>query len=195
MTDFFHDHSWVAALVFGVLYISDHTMTFVCARLYQTRVREKMAFEGSYEITPFHQRDVDALRRVSPRFVIVLVAGVAVVWLFGWTWADSSPELFAFLLGGLIVVQLTIHVRHVRNYVMFRAMLTDAVRGRVEYTRPMLLKASAVEIFAFAALYAVLFVFTGSLFVLGGVLGCVVLATQHWTLMRRARSAAPLGYR
>lgn len=38
-----------------------------CARLY--RGQDKIVFEGSYEITSTDQADVDALRKVSPRFV------------------------------------------------------------------------------------------------------------------------------
>lgn len=171
-------------------------MTLVCARLYQAGVREKMAFEGSYEITPYHQRDVDALRRVSPRFVAALVGGVATLCLLGWLSSDSpvrTPGVLSFMLGALILVQLTIHVRHVRNYVLFRAMSTDQIRGRLEYPRPLLLTASSLEIFTFAAMFTVLFVFTGNVFVLGGAFGCTVVATQHWKLMRRALAAAQNG--
>jgi hypothetical protein len=39
-------------------------------------------------------------------------------------------------------------------------------------------------------MFSVLFVFTGSLFVLGGAFGCTVVAAQHWNLMRRAADAA-----
>ncbi len=76
MTDFFLEHFWAAPLLWGALYISDYRMTLICARLYQAGVHEKMTFEGSYEITPFYQKDIDTLRRLSPRFVTVLAIGV-----------------------------------------------------------------------------------------------------------------------
>jgi len=186
MTDFFVEHVWAGPLIWAALYISDYTMTLVCARLYQAGVREKMAFEGSYEITPFYQGDIDALRRVSPRFVLVLVIGVVTLTLPGRVAAESSPGFFSFILGALILLQLTIHIRHVRNYVLFRAMATDGIRGRLEYARPLLLKSSAVEIAMFAVMFGVLFVITANLFVLGGAFGCTVVAVQHWSLMRRA---------
>src|SRR5262249_59412587 len=113
--------------------------------------------------------------------------------------AESSPGLFSFMLGALILVHLTIHVRHFRNYVLFRAMLTDAVRGRLEYSRPVLLRTSAIEIITFAGMFAVLFAFTGSPFVLGGVFACTVVAAQHWrmsskgTALEAPASARPSG--
>ena len=52
--------------------------------------------------------------------------------------------------------------------------------GRAEkYTK------SAVEILAFAGVFAVVFAFTGSPFVLGGALGCTFLSAQHWKFARR----------
>jgi hypothetical protein len=189
MTDFFVEHFWTAPLLWAALYISDYTMTLVCARLYQAGAREKMTFEGSYEITPFYQKDIDTLRRLSPRFVLVLVIGVAVLSITGRDMAETSPDLFAFLLGALILLQLMIHIRHVRNFVLFRAMATDGIRGRLEYARPLMLKSSSIEIAMFAVMFTVLFAFTGSPFVLGGAFGCAVVAIQHWNLMRRARGA------
>src|SRR5262249_32920281 len=155
-------------------------------RLYQAGAREKVVFEGSLEITPFFQRDIDALRRVSPRFLFVLVAGFTGICVTGSAAAEASPAPFTFLLGMGILLQLMVHTRHVRGYVAFRAMSTDAIRGRIEYSRPYLLKQSSIEIATFAVLYAVVFLFTDSLFVLGGAFGCAVVAIQHWFLMRRA---------
>jgi hypothetical protein len=188
MTEVFVEYFWTGPLLWAALYISDYTMTLICARLYQERVRDKMAIEGSYEITPFYQSDVDALRRVSPRFVAILVMGVGALCLLGGM-RYAPAGVFAFMLGALILLQLAVHVRHVRNYVIFRAMASDEIRGRLEYTRPLLLKSSSIEIAAFAAMFAILFVFTGSLFVLGGAFGCSIVAVQHWNLMRRAASA------
>jgi hypothetical protein len=189
MTDLFFDYVWAGPLLWVALYISDYTMTLTCARLYQSGVREKMAFEGSFEITPYFQRDIDSLRRVSPRFVLALALGVCTMVLLA-QMSAGSPGLFSFMLGMLILLQFTIHVRHVRNFVMFRAMLTDEVRGRLEYSRALLLKVSAIEILTFATIYALLFVLTGSLFVLGGSVGCTVVAAKHWGLVRQARRRA-----
>ena len=186
MTDFFLDYYWAGPLLWAALYISDYTMTLMCARLYEAGAREKIAFEGSYEITPFYQRDIDSLRRVSPRFVLVLGLGITIFALSARDSAASSPELFSFMLGALILLQLMVHIRHVRNFVLFRAMTTDGIRGRIEYARPLMLKASSIEIAMFAGMFAILFLFTGSTFVLGGAFGCTIVAVQHWNLRRRA---------
>jgi hypothetical protein len=52
------------------LYVSDYLLTIASVRLYQAP--DKVVFEGSYEITPLFQNDVNALRRISPRLLLAL---------------------------------------------------------------------------------------------------------------------------
>jgi hypothetical protein len=57
---------WPGLFVWVVLFISDYTMTLICARMYQAGAKEKLVIEGSYEITPYFQKDIDSLKVVSP---------------------------------------------------------------------------------------------------------------------------------
>src|SRR5258708_24418110 len=47
-------------ILWGLLYVSDYALTITCARLYGRQ--KTIVFEGSYEITPFFQRDINSLR-------------------------------------------------------------------------------------------------------------------------------------
>jgi hypothetical protein len=175
-----------------VLYVCDYALTITCARLYRRSVNEKLVFEGSYETTPLFQKDVDSLRRLSPRFIAALILCgnlLAGSWLLS---AQSQPELYEFLLGVMILVQVSIHTRHGRNLFLFRAMnKTDEVRGRIEYSRSLLLRMSSVEHFIFSALYLILFAFTQSWFIFGGAVGCLSLAAKHRSLARKRLATAP----
>ena len=71
----FLESTWLGPAAWAALYVSDYFLTVACARLYGAQ--STIAFEGSYEITPFFQADVNALRRISRRFVIALVASTA----------------------------------------------------------------------------------------------------------------------
>jgi hypothetical protein len=176
---------WPGLVAWTILYCSDYVLTVVCARLYAAGARDKIVCEGSYEITPYFQRDVDSLRRVSPRFLAALV--LSSLWLAATWWlsTQSWPLMYAFALGAVILPELAIHVRHIRNLLLFRALVrTDEVRGRLEYSRPLMLRLSSLELLTFSGLFAVLFLFTGSVFVLGGVMTCSSLAAQHWRLAR-----------
>jgi hypothetical protein len=186
LAEFFLQNFWAGLGAWIVLYISDYTLTITCARLYQGGVREKLAFEGSYELTPFFQRDVDSLRRISPRFIFALLTTSAMVFAVRWV----VPEMYAFLLGALILAQLAVHTRHIRNLYIFRAAATDSIRGRIEYSKRTSYRISAVESLSFCGLYLVLFAFTDSWFILGGSVSCLSLSLKHWRLARKHVSTA-----
>jgi hypothetical protein len=152
-------------------------------------VSQKLVFEGSYELTPYFQQDIDSLRIISPRFVAAwVVSGL----LLAWVWIlslQSAREFYAFLLGSMILIELTIHIRHLRNFFMFRGFNDSiCVRGRIEYSRPFILKNSSREMFAFSFLYLAVFAFTQSWFVLGGATSCFSTAIKHHRLARAASS-------
>jgi hypothetical protein len=187
---------WPGVIVWCCLYISDWLFTTSCARLYQRSVASTIVFEGSLEITPFFQRDIDALRRWSGRFTMMLVLTVAMFW-FMWTWwADSDPGLYLMILGCYISTELVVHVRHLRNLFLFRQVERRVVRGHIEYPRQMMLLGSSLELLTFAAVLLVLFAFTESPFVLGGAIGSASLSLQHWRLARNhLRTVAAEGTR
>jgi len=173
------EHAWPGMVVWGLLYVSDYSLTIVCARLYGRQ--KTIVFEGSYEITPFFQQDINSLRAVSPRFVFILLLTLGFLG-FLWILNESSPapELWQFALGALIGVQLAVHMRHFRNLVIFRSINnTDLIRGRIEDSRPAVLRASSWECFAFSGFYLMLFAFTRSWFILGGVATCFSLGVKH----------------
>src|SRR5262249_29585706 len=73
---FFFDNLWSGLMVWVVLYVSDYSLTLACARLYRQGVCDKIVFEGSFELTPYFQADIDSLRAVSPRFLAALIIGL-----------------------------------------------------------------------------------------------------------------------
>lgn len=185
MIDLVLGSAWLGPLLWVALYTSDNCLTIACARLYHAQ--DKIAFEGSYEITPLWQRDVNALRRLSPRFVIALIASTGYVVLVQQI-AREMPSLYLGVLGALVLVQLTIHIRHIRNWSMFKYG-PFSIQGRVVYPRGFMLRMSALELFTFATLYAILFLATESPFILGGALASGVLSLTHYRLAQRHDAA------
>jgi hypothetical protein len=176
--------AWAGPLLWMSLYLSDYYLTIACARLY--RAQDKIVFEGSYEITPFFQSDVNALRQVSPRFLLVLFGSTAYLYLVR---AIAGPGsglvgLYQLVLGALILTEATVHTRHLRNWFLFRKVI-GLLKGRMEYPRGIMLRSSAFELLVFAVLYLGLFLVTGNLFLLGGVLACGALSLKHTRLARR----------
>src|SRR6266702_4022884 len=148
---------WPGLVIWTLLYVSDYYLTIACARLYRAGVQEKLAFEGSYEITPYYQQDVDRLRCFSPRFVRALLLTLVLLSLMWWLAKQLEiPGPYSFLLGMYILLELAIHQRHLQNFFMFRAITKpDAVRGQIENSRPFMLRQSTVAMLTFAGLFAI----------------------------------------
>jgi hypothetical protein len=174
---------WAGAALWTLLYISDYALTLVSARLYRAGANDKIVFEGSYELTPYYQGDIDSLRAVSPRFLLALLFSLVLLFSLWWL----TLEMYSFALGAMILIELTVHMRHVRNLFLFRAIVsTDEVRGRIEYSRPLMLRLSSLEILMFAVLFTLLFAYKPSWFVFGGVVSCLSQSVNHWKLAQNA---------
>ncbi|MGH9795870.1 MAG: hypothetical protein ACRD5G_13955 [Candidatus Acidiferrales bacterium] len=190
MTDFFFATPWPGVIAWSALYISDYALTLKCARLYRSGVADKLVFEGSYELNPIFQEDIDSLRAFSPNFLWWLALTVGAVFLFWWAGSQSGPEVYSILLGTMILLELAVHVRHVHNWFLFHEILAGAgVRGRIEYTRPLILRLSSFDLYVFSGFFGLLFAITLHWFFLGGALGCLAAGNQDRHLARKQAGA------
>jgi hypothetical protein len=58
------NHPWLVILIWIVLYTGDHYLTIIGARLH--RKQNIFEFEGSYELTPECQSDIDGQPLILP---------------------------------------------------------------------------------------------------------------------------------
>jgi hypothetical protein len=122
-------------------------------------------------------------------FALILTS----VWLLGiwWIALQTLPQLYQWGLGAMLLSELAVHVRHMRNFFYFRMIMSgNAIRGRIEYARPAMLRLSSIEMATFAALFGVLFLFTRSWFLFGGAIANASTALKHLKLARRWETAS-----
>lgn len=187
MRDFFLSSPWPGTIAWAAIYISDFVLTISCARLYDRRISSKIVFEGSFELNPVFKRDVDARKFWSLRFFLLLILTSTLITVYWILTIPSSPDLYTSVLGAMICAELAVHVRHLMNlHLNTTRLTTEYLRGRIEYRRPLILRNSAVQVFGFAALFGVVFAFTGNWFVGGGMVSCFALSLKHWYLAYRA---------
>jgi hypothetical protein len=93
-------------------------------------------------------------------------------------------------LGALILTSVAMDMRHLRNIFLFRLTWLDqpGLKGKMEYARWAILRNSGIELVSFAGLFLLLFLFTGSFFVLGGAVRTLVLGVQHLSWSGPAKS-------
>jgi len=186
MDNIFLTSLWPGLALWIGLYISDYYLTVSCARMY--RAQEKFVFEGSFELNPVFQNDIDTLKSVSPRFITFLCLTSMFLWFFWHLTVQPSGLRIAyhFILGYMIMIELAIHVRHLRNwFLVSKCVGGDGIRGHIEYSRGILLRISAVEFLLFAGVFSILFLITSSLFILGGATSCSLTAWKHYRLAQK----------
>lgn len=179
-----------AILLWAILYTLDYYLTIYAARLYQAGANQHFGFGGSVELTPYYQKDVDRLTRLSPRFLLMLILSSALLFVL-WTLAvliAKLPALFSFALGAALLLEGVIHVRHFRNILLFQyARESKGIAGKIEYERWVTLRSSAVEFFSFAALYLFAFLISGRWFFAGGAIGSCSVGLRHWMWGNKAK--------
>src|SRR5512144_2418418 len=103
MEDWLATGPWYGVVLWIILYISDYYLTIYSARGF--REVGHFQFEGSFELTPQYQKDIDALKPVSVRHVILLIL-YSILIAFIW-WLTSQfyffPWTYLFYLGMLIL--------------------------------------------------------------------------------------------
>ena len=119
---FFENYWWPGPLLWIAVYISDYMATVISARLYRRQAKDHLVFDGSFELTPQFQKDIDSLRWVSPRFLIMLVLTSLILIAEWWLSRQEpfGPGMYMFILGGFILMEAAVHMRHFRNLFLFR---------------------------------------------------------------------------
>jgi hypothetical protein len=187
------DNLWVLLGVWILLYISDYALTLVGAR-WRAKRMTAVSTQGSYELNAYFQKDIDSQRVISPRFILALVWST---FLLGCMWllARLDPigmDILETAIGALILLELAIHIRHLRNLFSFRRRdVPGEASGNIVFSRRYIYWVSSLDLFLYALLYFILFVFVGHLFFIGGVIGCLAAAARHRLSMRRAPLLEP----
>ena len=184
------ENPWLSVLIWSALYISDYYVTIYTAALYKRGANAHIIFEGSLELTPYYQRDVDGLRRFSPRFVGALIYSnmlLILVWFLAVSYLHV-PEAFSFCVGVLFLREAAVHLRHFRNIAVFKhALESGNISGKISYPRWVSLDLSAVEFISFGILCLLLFFLSGIWFFLGGGVANVFTGLRHRSWSRKAR--------
>jgi len=183
---------WPGVIWWIILYTSDYYLTIYSAR----GLKEIGHFqtEGSFELTPQYQKDIDALKPVSKLHVTLLViyslAILGLWWLF-----DNLffyPWLYRLYLGMFLLIEVAVHIRHLRNVFIVREVRKNGgVDGQVKYRKWFSYKLSATELYIFGGLFLIVAVLAYSPFFLGGAIMCVGTGFKHSRMSNKAKSTPP----
>jgi len=182
---------WYGVILWIILYSSDYYLTLISARGF--RQVGHFHFEGSFELTPQYQKDIDDLRPIS-RLHITLLIGYSILILVIWWITRLSMFLewtYPFYLGMLLLVEVAVHLRHFRNLAIIRELHRNGgVEGQITYRKWFSYRNSANELYITGSLFLLVALLTYSLFFLGGAIMCYGTGFKHARLAKKTKSAA-----
>jgi len=179
---------WFILTIWAIVYLSDYYLTIFTVKRIRENLNNHIQHEGSFELTPIFQDDVDNLRIFSPRFFSRWL--LSLLFIYGLWWISFKglnwPQYFYFFIGALLLREFAIHLRHLRNLAASQSYNVRGISGQIAYKRWYLLKLSAAEMLSFGLLYLIFGIFYGSWFFFGGVFGCWIVAYKHWRFAKKA---------
>lgn len=183
---------WYGVICWIILYISDYYLTIQSARGF--REIDRFRFEGSLELTPQFQKDVDQLRPVSIRHILWLIASSLILLIVWWiTRLSIYLELaYPLYLGMFLLLEVAVHFRHLRNLAMVREIQRNGgVDGQITYKQWFSYRNSANELYITGTFFLLVAFLTFSAFFLGGAIACYGTGVSHARLAKKAKSKPP----
>jgi hypothetical protein len=175
-----------------ILYTSDYALTIYSARGF--REVGHFQFEGSFELTPQFQKDINALKPVSKRHVILLVLYSLLI-VFIWWFTKHFiffPWTYLLYLGMFLLLEVGVHLRHLRNISLIREIRKNGgVEGQISYKKWFSYRISASEFYLYSAVFLIFALLTYSPFFLGGAIMCFGTGFKHNRLAKKAKRTTP----
>jgi hypothetical protein len=154
------DNLWFAIPLAVISYVVGYFLAVNEAYLYYGGANNRVVLDGLYELAPALQEVEFKGRRITARVVAeMVVLGLAVfgVWVICYQ-QINRPDLFSFLIGGVVLLEAAAGMHHFRNIVFFHyAQKAEGIRGKIEYSRRLVHTLSFFELYGFAALYLLMF--------------------------------------
>jgi len=188
MLYWFSTSLWPGLVLWIILYISDYYLTLYAARGFKEIGH--IQFEGSFELTPQYQKDIDALRPISRRHIIALLLSSLFLALIWWlTRLNFYLELaYPLFLGMFLLLEVAIHLRHFRNISLIReARNNGGIEGQITYKKWFSYRVSANDLYIMSALFLFIAILTFNQFFLGGAITCLATGIQHKRLARKTK--------
>ncbi len=181
----------VAIILWLIVYPADYYLTIYGRRLWLKNAQPFFTFAGSYELNPYYQKDIDAERLVSRRFIFMLAFGV--VWMilvWGATHYLNITQVFSAGVGYLVLMEVVVISSHVQNIRLFKmTAVAGAVEGHMRYSRWVSIDATAWKYGYWALVFLVLALLNTNWFLAGGAVSCLSIFIRYRRYSLRVRQA------
>jgi len=184
----FVNQVWLAVLVGAVFFSFDAALTYYSSYLYHAGAKDQIVYEGVYEPPEVHGKH--PRQRLLSLIFLLKLAFLCLMIRVGWTVMVrqmNRPEVFLFVLGGLLLSQSADILIEFRRVMLFRSVLRgEGIRGQVVYSKRQAWMQTILELYGFVVLYLLIFLVDGGWFFLGGAVTCFISSRRQrdWALVK-----------
>jgi hypothetical protein len=132
-----------------------------------------------YELNPLFMGDIENNKLFNIKHLLgVLLVGIFLFWIHC---RSDGAYLFKLVYGCLLFSFTLINVRHLFNIFIFRFVRNnpEEIKGQITQSAKYVYTASAGQDFAFTIAIAPLAILTGSFYLIGAVIGGVLMTITH----------------
>jgi hypothetical protein len=164
----------VAVVLWLIVYVADYYLTLYGRQLWLQNAKDLLSFQGSYELNPYYQKDVDANKWVSRRFIFMVAFGILwMLFMWGATHYLNLPQVFPAAMGFLLLMEIVVLSSHVQNIRLFKsAAITGSVEGHISYARWVSMDGTAWKFAYWGVIYLIFALLLSNWFFAGGALSC-----------------------
>lgn len=180
---------WIGVMLWIILYMSDYYLTIYSARGF--REIGHFRFEGSFELTPQYQKDIDTLNPIARLHITLLILYslvIVVIWYL-FVYFLGLPWAYLLYLGMFLLLETAVHLRHFRNVFLIREIKkSGGASGEISYKKWFSYRVSAFELYLYFGLFLMIAALESSPFFLGGAIICFGNGFKHNRLSKKAKS-------
>jgi hypothetical protein len=177
---------WLAVVAGAFFYTADYALTLLAIHLYQAGAKNYIVVEGRPDFISSFQPDDVKHRARNVRFLVALILISCAILAMSELLVEQSnrPEIFSFLIGGLLFLYTVACLQDVRDIALFR--FAQHTRGeKVSLSERLFYGQTALEFGICAVICGVIFLMTTSWFFLGGAVTCFVTGRRRrdWAMI------------
>jgi hypothetical protein len=183
MIDFLNEYWWFAIILYVVLFLGDHFMSVVLAKLYKAYGAQYFTYQNGPELNPIFEKEVANLQWFTWKHLIAILGGIFSLYILRLL---GGKAIFEFFIGAFLLQWLYIDLSHIASILYYQDIRRPgSLTGKMEFSYWLSQRQVAFRSMSQAFLFSVAALVTMRLFFWGGVAGLLFQSFRHLRLANR----------
>ena len=183
MIDFLNEYWWLSIILIVALFLGDHYMTVLAAKIHKTYLAQYITYQAGLEMNPNFEKEVANFQWFTRKhFTIILgfIISLSIIRLLG------VIEIFEFFIGAYLLLWLYVDLRHIINILYLQDIRKpNSLIGKIETSYWLSQRQVEFMYMSQAILFGVVALASMRPFFWGGALGLLFQGFRHLSLANR----------